>query len=70
MSLKAYTPYPEEVAQQFAAYADVLDIYASDQIASLRWPGGKQRKKIAAEIYKQIADEIREIKFERAEASS
>lgn len=70
MSLKAYTPYPEEVAQQFAAYADVLDIYASDQIASLRWTGGKQRKKIAAEIYKQIADEIREIKFERAEASS
>lgn len=68
MSLKSYTPYPEEVAQQFAAYADVLDIYASDQIASLRWSGGKQRKKIAAEIYKQIADEIREIKFECDEA--
>lgn len=64
MTLKATTPHPVEVAKHFNDYADVLEIYASDQIASLRMKGGKQYKQIAAKIYQQIADEVRSIKFE------
>lgn len=64
MTLKATTTHPDEVRKHFHDYADVLDIYASDQIASLRWSGGKREKELRAKVYAEIAAEIRAIAFE------
>lgn len=64
MPLKASTPNPAEVRKHFNDYADVLDVYASDQLASLRWPGDRRRKETRAKVYAEIAEEIRAIVFE------
>jgi hypothetical protein len=64
MTLKATTPHPAEVKKHFDDYADILDIYASDQIASLRWKGGRREKELRAKLYAEIAAEMRSIVFE------
>jgi hypothetical protein len=66
MSLRATTPYPDEVRKQFHEYADVLDIYASDQIAMMRRK--LKGHQIRAEVYAEIAAEIRSIIFEAEKA--
>lgn len=66
MSLVATTQHPDEVRKHFNDYADVLDIYASDQIAALRWQKtakSKREVEIRSEVYADIARELRSIKF-------
>jgi len=67
MTLKATTPHPDEVRKHFLDYADILDVYAEDQIASLRWPGSKAHKHLSAQLYRDIAKEMRSIVFEEGE---
>lgn len=65
MTLTAYTTAPEECERVFREYADVLDIYANDQIAMLRRNlGSKKERETSIRIYKEIAAEIRSIRFE------
>ena len=66
MPLIATTPHPDEVRKQFHEYADVLDIYASDQMAMIRRTYTKaamRQCEIRSKIYSEIAAEIRTIKF-------
>lgn len=66
--ITATTTAPDEVARLFEEYAGVLDMYASDQLAMVRRYTTKREKKDAelrAEIYSNIAAEMREIKFIR-----
>ena len=65
MTLKATANDPADAKRLFDEYAAILDIYASDQLASLRWPGDKKGREIRAQLYKSIAEEIRSIVFEK-----
>lgn len=64
MTLKATTPNPAEVAKHFRDYADILDIYASDQLAMLRRNLNPRDAKTRATVYAEIAYELRTIQFE------
>lgn len=68
MTITATTAHPAEVSKHFRDYADILDIYASDQVASLRMHRTQTDKKAAnlrASVYREIAEEMRAIKFEK-----
>lgn len=66
MSIKATTTAPNEVRRLFNEYADILDMYASDQRAMMtRFKVGKKDRELRARLYTEIAAEIREIEFTR-----
>lgn len=64
MSIKATTTAPNEVRRLFNEYADILEMYADDQRAMMtRFKVGNSLRRVHAELYEQIAKEMREIEF-------
>jgi hypothetical protein len=66
MSHELTTKNPDEVKAAFALFANLLDTYANDQAASLRFQGTKREKQfnsIREKVYRDLANEVREIKF-------
>jgi hypothetical protein len=68
MAIQATAQNPDEVRILFNKYADVLEMYASDQEACQRWQSTKREAtacELKAATYREIAAEMREIEFSK-----
>lgn len=65
MSHKIKTKNPDEVRQLFESFAEILDVYADDQIACKRYgtKRDQQHCDVRAKVYRGIATEIREMEY-------
>jgi 1,2-phenylacetyl-CoA epoxidase catalytic subunit len=63
--MKATTDAPDEVKRLFTEYADVLEVYASDQRAMAARGIRRTDANIRAAFYAEIANEMRSIEFVR-----
>lgn len=66
MSISATARDPDDAKRLFGEYADILQMYSSDQFAMMQRLQGKRKREDASlrsTLYQEIADEIRAIEF-------
>lgn len=64
--MKLTTPHAETVKEAFMMFANLMDVYASDQLASQRWQSkAKDKRDCCARsvVYSNLASDIRSIEF-------